>query len=86
MIIEIRKRLDQMQVSRFQAKAALHLAGLLDTVESAMTNADQVARIAWQDALLFRRQSPTVLAIAESLDLTSAQLDQLFIVASGIEA
>ena len=75
-------------VTRFQARSALHLAGMLQTVEALMNDpqTDALARIAWQDALEFRRGSPTVAAMAMALGLSSAQIDQLFITAGGIEA
>lgn len=75
-------------VTRFQARAALHLAGLLTTVEALMTDpqTDMLARLAWQDAQEFRRQSPTVLSMAAALGLTDAQLDALFTTAAGVEA
>ena len=75
-------------VSRFQARAALHLAGLLDQVEALMADpaTDTLARLAWTDATEFRRTSPTLLAMASALSLTDAQIDQLFITAAGIEA
>ena len=75
-------------VTRFQARAALHLAGLLTTVESLMTDpqTDMLARLAWQDAQEFRSQSPTMLSMAATLGLTDAQLDALFTTAAGIEA
>lgn len=75
-------------VSRFQARAALHLAGLLDQVEALMADpqTDPLARLAWTDAQEFRRTSPTLVAMASALSLTDAQLDQLFITAAGIEA
>lgn len=75
-------------VSRFQARAALHLAGLLTAVEALMADpaTDMLARLAWTDAQEFRRTSPTLLAMASALSLTDAQLDALFITAAGIEA
>jgi hypothetical protein len=75
-------------VSRFQARAALHLSGLLESVETLMQSpeTDMLARLAWQDAQEFKRQSPTVLAMASALGLTDAQIDELFIAAAGIEA
>lgn len=75
-------------VSRFQARAALHLAGLLTAVEALMADpaTDTLARLAWTDAQEFRRTSPALLAMASALSLTDAQLDQLFITAAGIEA
>lgn len=76
----------RMVVSRFQARAALHGAGLLASAESAIAGADELAQMAWQDAQEFRRNSPTVAAIAGSLGLTEAQLDDLFRQAATIEA
>lgn len=75
-------------VSRFQARAALHLAGLLPQVETLIADpaTDPIARLAWADAQEFRRTSPTVLQIAASLGLTESQLDELFTTAAGIEA
>jgi hypothetical protein len=75
-------------VSRFQARAALHLAGLLTAVEALMADpaTDMLARLAWTDAQEFRRTSPTLLAMASALSLTDEQLDQLFVTAAGIEA
>lgn len=75
-------------VSRFQARAALHLAGLLTAVEALMADpaTDMLARLAWTDAQEFRRTSPTLLAMASALSLTDAQLDALFVTAAGIEA
>ena len=75
-------------VTRFQARAALHLAGLFEQVETLMQSpeTDMIARLAWQDAQEFKRNSPTVLAMASALNLTEAQLDELFITAAGIEA
>jgi len=75
-------------VSRFQARAALHLAGLLDQVNALMADPEtpMLARLAWQDAQEFRRQSPTVLAMAAALSLSDEDVDNLFITAAGIEA
>jgi hypothetical protein len=75
-------------VSRFQARAALHLSGLLESVETLMQSpeTDMLARLAWQDAQEFKRQSPTVLAMAATLSLDDEALDALFTTASGIEA
>ena len=75
-------------VSRFQARAALHLAGVLPAIEALMSDpqTDALSRIAWQDAQEFRRTSPTVLAMAAAVGLTGEQLDDLFTTAAGIEA
>lgn len=75
-------------VTRFQARAALHNAGLLGQVETLMADpgTDRIAKLAWSDALEFKRNSPTVSAMAATLGLTGAQLDDLFRAASVIEA
>lgn len=75
-----------MNVSRFQARAALHNAGLLASAESTISGADDLAQLAWADAQEFRRNSPTVVAIAGALSLTDEQLDDLFRAAKTIEA
>jgi hypothetical protein len=75
-------------VSRFQARAALHLAGLLDDVETMMAAPEtpMLAKLAWADAQEFKRTSPSLLGIAGAIGLTDAQLDNLFTAAAGIEA
>jgi hypothetical protein len=75
-------------VSKFQAKAALMGAGLLEQVETMMADpaADPLAVLAWTDAQEFRRASPTVAAMAAALGLDDAALDALFTTAAGIEA
>lgn len=76
----------RMVVSRFQARAALHLAGLLPQVETAISQADPMAQIAWNDAQEFRRNSPTIAALAAAINLGDAELDHLFRTASQIVA
>lgn len=73
-------------VSRFQARAALLQAGLLEQAETAVAAGDALGQLAWVDAQEFRRQSPTVAAIADALGLTNDQLDDLFRAAALIEA
>lgn len=86
--ITLRKTMDEMVVSRFQARAALHLAGLLEAVEAAMAHPamDPIIRLAWTDAREFRRSSPSIAAMAAQFGWSEAQLDQLFLTARGIEA
>lgn len=76
----------RMICSRFQAKAALHGAGLLDQVPAALEEADPVAQLAWQDASEFKRNSPTILALAGEFGLGPDELDDLFRTAMQIEA
>lgn len=75
-----------MVVSRFQARAALHIAGLLAQVELAVAAADPLTQMAWADAQEFRRGSPTIAALAGAVDLTPEQIDDLFRQAAQIEA
>jgi len=86
--ITLRKPMDDMVVSRFQARAALHLAGLLETVEAAMASptADPIVKLAWTDAREFRRSSPSIAAMATQFGWSTEQVDQLFLTARGIEA
>lgn len=77
---------ESMVCSRFQAKAALHLAGLLPQVEAAIAQADPVTQIAWAEAVEYRRNSPTILALAGALELADEQVDDLFRAAMQIEA
>lgn len=75
-------------VTRFQARAALHLGGYLPQVEAIMADpaTPALAKLAWQDAREFKRNSPTIAALAGMLGLTDATLDHLFRVASQIDA
>jgi hypothetical protein len=76
------------EVSRFQARAALLQTGFLADVQAYMDDpaTDPFVRIAWQDAQVFKRQSPTVLSLQPLLGLTDGQLDDLFRFAATIEA
>lgn len=74
------------EVSRFQARAALHIAGLLPSVEAALAAADPLAQIAWADAQVFRRNSPTIAALSSAIGMTEAQIDALFLAAAQIQA
>lgn len=67
-------------VSRFQARAALFQAGLLETVEMMMKmdSTPMLAKLAWQDAQEFARDSSTVIMMGQALGLTSEQVDNLF--------
>lgn len=73
-------------VSRFQARAALYGAGLLDDVETAIAAADPLVQMAWADAQEFQRNSPTILSLAAVLGLFESDVDELFIAASEIVA
>ena len=75
-------------VTRFQALAALHIAGHLPAVQAIMAAPETpvLAKLAWDNALSFERSSPTLASLAAMIGLTSQDLDQLFTAAAGIEA
>jgi hypothetical protein len=70
----------------FQAKAVLAQYGLLPTVQALINHPSTPikARLAWDNAVPFRRDNPLVLLIAEKLQLSVAELDELFSVGSTI--
>lgn len=74
------------KVSRFQARAALYAAGKLAAVEAVVAATGGMAAIAWADASEFRRDSPTIAALAGAAGLTDADLDALFQAAAQITA
>ena len=82
-----RDRLDAMTASRFQAKAALDDAGLLDQVEDyvAGDNVPRRVKLAWQEAS-FRRGSRMISDIGAELGLSESEIDELFQAAQQIEA
>lgn len=77
-----------MNVSPFQAKAALLQTDKLDIVEALMDDASTqpVAKLAWHNAIEYRRLSPLVTAISEHLGWTDQDLDDLFELAATIQA
>jgi len=68
-------------VSRLQAKAALLMAGKLAEVEAVVAASDALTQLAWAEAAEFRRDSPTIAALASGV-LTEAELDDLFAAAA----
>src|SRR5690554_4724424 len=80
----LRKRRESMKVTRFQAKAALMQAGLLDDIEAAVAaSADPLVELAWKEAS-FERLSPFVAQMQASINLTDEQLDELFDLAATV--
>lgn len=81
---ELEQRLQEkrmaMVCTNYQARQALILAGLYNSVELAMSdpNVDLSAKVAWEYAGNFYRISPFISSIAVSLGLTDEQLDSLF--------
>ena len=75
-------------VTRFQALAVLAAGGYLDTVRTYINTLDQnnVQRLAWENATDWERTSPTLNALATMLNLTNAEVDDLFIAAAQVSA
>lgn len=71
------------EVEAYQARLALKDAGLLSSVEALITQQNGDLSIRWNFSGRILRNSPDVLAVASSLNLTSDDLDNLFIVAAG---
>lgn len=76
-------------VTRRQALRALHAAGLLDTVERAISQMQgpqgEAARIDWANATEFKRDFPLLVGLATALGLTAQDIDNLFAAAAAIE-
>ena len=78
------------EITMWQLRAAITLAGLKDAVEAALNELPEpnkiVGNIAWEYANNILRQSPTVLMLQQALSLTDEQADQLFITGYSINA
>lgn len=73
-------------VTMRQARLALSGAGLLASVDAAISTAGDAAQIEWQYSNEVQRNSGLVPAMATALGLTEAQIDALFIAAAAIPA
>jgi hypothetical protein len=75
-------------VTMRQARLALLQAGLLDTVNNTVANMTgpqgDAARIEWEFSSEVYRNRPLVLALAQMLNWSDAELDALFISAARI--
>lgn len=74
-----------LECTPLQAKLALHRAGFLDAVEQAVEAAGPEAIIAWRNALVFRRKSPLVQALAARIPGLAAALPAIITAAVEIE-
>lgn len=72
----------QMVVSRYQIRASLYSNGVLyafdGAADDADANDDPMTAFGWREAPSFRRDSPTILAIAAHLGMPDEQVDDLF--------
>jgi hypothetical protein len=75
-------------VTRFQALAALSLGGYLPLIRTyiATLGEDDITRLAFENATEWERSSPTLATLAQMLNLTDTQVDDLFIAANAISA
>lgn len=75
------------KVLRLQAKIALLNAGLLDKVETYVSDpkTDQVTKLAWAEAHEFTLASPVLLKIADAVGISPAKLQELFIAAGKVQ-
>ncbi|HML29830.1 MAG TPA: hypothetical protein PKE16_13510 [Hyphomicrobium sp.] len=73
-------------VTTYQAMAAMLRAGLLDQVKTLMASdaASPQAKLAWEKASAFERDSVFINSLGSALGLTSQQIDDLFIAAAKI--
>jgi hypothetical protein len=68
-----------------QAKLALLDAELLSTVQTWIDEqADEATRIYWTESTIFERNHPLIEQVATALNLTSEQVDALFVAAAQI--
>lgn len=75
-----------LRVTPYQARIALLNAGLLDQVTNYMTGSDvsQTAKIAWEYAVTWERNSAFISNLGPLLGLTESQIDDLFTAASQV--
>lgn len=73
-----------MVVSMRQARLAMHHAGILDDVETAVAAAGREAQIEWEYAVEVRRDHPLIASIASELELDESEVDDLFVAAAAI--
>lgn len=77
------------QVTKRQARQALLLAGLLDSVQPAIDALPDITQrglvqIEWDDSQVFERHRPALVSLATALGLSSTQLDDLFRTAASL--
>lgn len=74
------------QISRLQARTILRQHGLLEAVETLLSDPtlDPTIQDAWNHASVFFRHSPIILSMATALELSDEQVDNMFIEASQV--
>jgi len=71
-------------ITALQARLALLQAGLLADVEAAVEGLQQGDRLAWEYAATIRRYSGPTVALSQTLGLTEAEVDALFVTAASL--
>ena len=81
---EKRSRLDAVStISRAQAKLALLELGLLSTVNDFIASSgNEELKIEWDERLEFKRDNIVLVSLAEQLNITEEDLDNMFLLAS----
>jgi hypothetical protein len=67
-----------------QGRLALLQAGLLDAVESSISEASREVRIFWEFAVEWHRTNAVLVSLGQSLGLSDLQVDDLFRLAKGL--
>ena len=80
-IVEYRKSQVPKSITPLQAKLQLLKLGLLDEVE-ALATGDRTSQLYWEYASVVERDNAVLLLMANSIGLTSEQVDEMFIEAS----
>ena len=80
-IVEYRKSQVPQSITPLQTKLQLLKLGLLDEVEALVTG-DRTAQLYWEYASVIERDNAVLLLMANSIGLTSEQVDEMFIEAS----
>lgn len=71
-------------VTPYQARVALSRAGLLNSVEAAVSQSNGELALAWEYATTIERNSPFIAQLGAALGLTSQQIDDLFVTAASV--
>lgn len=72
------------EVTMRQAQQALLHAGMLDTVEEVVAQADRSVQIDWQKGHVVRRDWSALATVQALLNMTDRQMDELFILADSL--
>lgn len=77
---QLLERRNNMIITPYQAKVVLSRYGLLSSVEAMMSapEVDIEVKLAWTDAITFKRLDTNIITMGAALGLTDAQLDAMF--------